>query len=93
MNEPTDDQISKHEQVGESGSEDQHTKCDDPSKPSCVGGCGGPGLCPGIAIMIAWIVGAGVLLVTGQQWLAWAIGVPLALILITGVWRRFIGRA
>jgi hypothetical protein len=52
-----------------------------------TGSCGGPGLCPGIALFIAYAVGAGLTLLTGIHWLGWAVGVPLALILITGAWR------
>lgn len=55
---------------------------------SCAtGSCGGPGLCPGIALFIAWATGGGVAMLTGLQWLGWAVGIPLALILITGAWR------
>ena len=52
-----------------------------------TGGCGGPGLCPGVALLIAYVAGGGIALLTGIQWLGWAVGVPLALILITGAWR------
>jgi|GEM_PF-1181837 len=55
---------------------------------SCpTGGCGGPGLCPGIALLLAYLVGGGVTLLTGLHWFGWAVGLPLALILITGAWR------
>lgn len=55
---------------------------------SCTTGpCGGPGLCPGIALFIAYAVGGGLAALTGIYWLGWAVGVPLALILITGAWR------
>ncbi len=49
--------------------------------------CGGSGLCPGIALFIAYAVGGGLALLTGLHWLGWAVGIPLALILITGAWR------
>lgn len=55
---------------------------------SCTSGsCGGPGLCPGIALFIAWGAGIGIAALTGLPWLGWAVGIPLALILITGAWR------
>ena len=52
-----------------------------------TGGCGGPGLCPGIALLLAYVAGSGIAWLTGLQWLGWAVGVPLAIILITGAWR------
>ncbi|MGZ0654720.1 hypothetical protein ACWPKO_16115 [Coraliomargarita sp. W4R53] len=55
---------------------------------SCpTGGCGGPGLCPGIALMIAYTSGIGITWLTGLTWLGWAVGIPLAIILLTGAWR------
>jgi len=55
---------------------------------SCrTGGCGGPGLCPGVAILLAYVLGAGIVLLTGLNWLGWAVGIPVGLILITGAWR------
>ena len=52
-----------------------------------TGGCGGPGLCPGVALLLAYVVGGSIALLTGIQWLGWVVGVPLAIILITGAWR------
>ncbi len=64
------------------------------SDASCsTGSCGGPGLCPGIALFIAYSVGGGLTMLTGIPWLGWAVGVPLALILITGAWRFLPKRA
>lgn len=55
---------------------------------SCAsGGCGGPGLCPGVAILLAYALGAGITLLTGLNWLGWTVGIPVGLILITGAWR------
>ena len=55
---------------------------------SCAtGGCGGPGLCPGVALFLAYVIGAGVTLLTGLTWLGWTVGIPIALILLTGAWR------
>jgi len=54
---------------------------------SCpTGGCGGPGLCPGVALLLAYLTGTGVTLLTGLNWLGWPVGVPVAVILITGAW-------
>lgn len=52
-----------------------------------TGGCGGPGLCPGIALLLAYAVGGGTALLSGLPWLGWTVGIPTALILITGAWR------
>lgn len=52
-----------------------------------TGGCGGPGLCPSIALLIAYLVGSVTTLFTGLAWLGWAIGISTALILLTGAWR------
>ena len=58
------------------------------AKDSCrTGGCGGPGLCPGIALLLAYLGGAGVALLTGMVWLGWVVGIPIGIILITGAWR------
>ena len=64
-----------------------HTAPTCTDKSCTTGSCGGPGLCPGIAIFIAWAAGIGITTLTGLAWLGWVIGVPLALILITGAWR------
>ncbi len=60
----------------------------DPSPPATctTGSCGGPGLCPGIALFIAYAVGGGLAALTGLNWLGWTVGIPLILILITGAW-------
>ena len=59
----------------------------DSGKSCAMGGCGGPGLCPGIALFIAYAVGAGLTFLTGLVWLGWLVGVPLAIVLITGAWK------
>jgi len=60
---------------------------------SCAAGsCGGPGLCPGVAIFLAYAAGGGIAALTGLHWLGWAVGVPLAFVLLTGVWRWLPGR-
>lgn len=64
------------------------------SDESCTtASCGGPGLCPGIALFIAWGAGIGIVTLTGIAWLGWVVGMALALILITGAWRWLPGRA
>ena len=57
------------------------------AKPKCAGSCGVAGLCPGVAIMIAWGIALAVVALTGREWIGWSVGVPLALILMTGVWK------
>lgn len=56
-------------------------------KSCATGGCGGPGLCPGVALLLAYALGAGITMLTGLNWLGWAVGIPVGLILITGAWR------
>ncbi|MGJ8650298.1 MAG: hypothetical protein ACSHX4_08055 [Opitutaceae bacterium] len=59
---------------------------------SCrTGSCGGPGLCPGIAILLAYVLGSSIALLTGLTWLGWVIGIPAAIILITGAWHYIPG--
>jgi len=64
--------------------------CTDHSR--ATGRCGGPGLCPGIALFLAYVIGVGIAMLTGLPWLGWAAGVPVALILLTGAWRWLPGR-
>ena len=64
-----------------------HTAPTCTDKSCTTGRCGGPGLCPGIAIFIAWAAGAGIAVLTGLTWLGWAVGILLGLVLITGAWR------
>ena len=49
---------------------------------SCGTGCGGKGLCPGIA----WGVGGSMAFLSGHEWLGWSVGIPLVIVLTTGVW-------
>lgn len=64
---------------------------------SCASGgtdcssCGGPGICPGMALLIAYVVGSGTAILTGLEWLGWTVGVSLGLVLLTGAW-RFLSR-
>lgn len=64
-----------------------HTAPTCTDKSCATGTCGGPGLCPGIAIFIAWAAGNGIAALTGLTWLGWAVGILLGLVLITGAWR------
>lgn len=64
------------------------------SKAQCsTGGCGGPGLCPGIALLLAYAAGTGIVYLSGLVWLGWLVGVVAALVLITGAWRFLPGRS
>ncbi len=59
------------------------------SKEKCsVGGCGSPGLCPGTALMIAFLVGTGLVELTGIKWLLPVVTIVLGGLLISGVWKR-----
>lgn len=61
------------------------TSC--PTEGCQSGGCGGPGLCPGVALLLGYVVGSAVTLLSGLVWLGWVVGLPLTLILVTGAWR------
>ncbi|MEP4077067.1 hypothetical protein [Haloferula sp.] len=58
----------------------------------CGAGCGGKGLCPGISLLIAWTVGGIVIFFSGREWLGLAVGIPLAVVLTTGIWSWRPGR-
>jgi len=60
-----------------------------PEASSCPtgGGCDGPGLCPGVALLLAYLAGGSVALLTGHDWLGWAVGAPVGLVLATGAWK------
>ena len=49
--------------------------------------CSGPGVCPGIAILIGYAIGSGASHLSGLPWLGWAVGLPLIVILVTGAWQ------
>ncbi len=42
---------------------------------------------PGFGFLAAYAVGAGIVYLTGFEWLGWAVGIPLGLVLLTGAWR------
>ena len=62
------------------------------SRNSCSrsGGCGVPGMCPGQALLLAFLVGWGISHATGVAWLTPVIMVGLGFVLISGIWRRFL---
>ncbi|MGZ0709084.1 hypothetical protein ACWPKO_12190 [Coraliomargarita sp. W4R53] len=48
----------------------QASKTCNNNKGSCAtGGCGGPGLYPGIALLIAYVAGSGIALLTDLPWI------------------------
>jgi len=53
---------------------------------SCsTGGCGSKGLCPGVAMFVAYLVGFGLTGLTGSTLLGFAVGVPLFVLLVLGL--------
>jgi len=53
---------------------------------SCsTGGCGGKGLCPGVALLLAYLAGFGLAELTGSTLLGFLIGVPLFIVLVLGL--------
>ncbi|MBT5814851.1 MAG: hypothetical protein HOI15_10975 [Opitutales bacterium] len=54
-----------------------------------VGGCGGPGMCPGTALLIGFLVGTGLVSVTGIQWLLPVSAIVIGGLFISGIWQRF----
>lgn len=54
-----------------------------------TGGCGGAGMCPGIALFLAGSFGIGIAGYFDVPWLAWLTGVPVFLLLVTGYWHRW----
>jgi hypothetical protein len=57
----------------------QNTSCS-------TGGCGGKGLCPGIALLLAYLVGFGLAELTGSTLLGF--GLPLFIVLVIGLPRK-----
>lgn len=54
---------------------------------STCSSCCSPGLCPGTTLLLAYLTGIGISLMTGIQWLGWVVGIATAIILVTGAWR------
>lgn len=50
-----------------------------------TGGCGGNGLCPGVALLLAYLAGFGLAELTGSPPLGFLVGVPLFIVLVLGL--------
>jgi hypothetical protein len=58
---------------------------------SCrIGGCGGPGVCPGIALLIGFGIGAGLSSLTGIDWLMPVAMIGIGGLLISGLYKRLL---
>ena len=53
-----------------------------------TGGCGGKRLCPGIALLIAYLAGLGLTELTGSTVLGFVVGVLLCIALVLGLPRK-----
>lgn len=60
---------------------------------SVNGRCGGKGMCPGQALLLSILAGAGVSNLTGLSWMTPLVAITLGYLLITGIWRRLIPRS
>ncbi|MEN8662142.1 MAG: hypothetical protein ACN4GF_01405 [Lentimonas sp.] len=57
----------------------------DKNKTNCTSvGCGGTGICPGVALLISIMLGYGIEALSGSTLFASLIGVPLCIALILG---------
>ena len=59
----------------------QNTSCS-------TGACGGKGLCPGVALLLAYLVGFGLAELTGITLLGFLVGLPLFIVLTLGLPRK-----
>jgi hypothetical protein len=59
----------------------QNTSCS-------TGGYGSKGLCPGIALLLAYLVGFGLAELTGITLLGFLVGLPLFIVLVIGLPRK-----
>ncbi|KRP34718.1 MAG: hypothetical protein ABS34_12525 [Opitutaceae bacterium BACL24 MAG-120322-bin51] len=59
----------------------QNTNCS-------TGGCGSKGLCPGVALLLAYLAGFGLAELTGSTLLGFLVGVPLFIVLVLGLPRK-----
>jgi len=50
-------------------------------------GCSGRGLCPGVAVSLAYGIGIGTAALTGLAWIGWTVGLCAAIVLISGAWQ------
>ncbi len=59
----------------------QNTNCS-------TGGCGSKGLCPGVALLFAYLAGFGLAELTGSTLLGFLVGLPLFIVLVLGLPRK-----
>jgi hypothetical protein len=59
----------------------QNTNCS-------TGGCGSKGLCPGVALLLAYLAGFGLAELTGSTLLGFLVGLPLFIVLVIGLPRK-----
>ena len=59
----------------------QNTNCS-------TGGCGSKGLCPGVALLLAYLAGFGLAELTGSTLLGFLVGLPLFIVLVLGLPRN-----
>jgi len=59
----------------------QNTNCQ-------TGGCGSKGLCPGVALLLAYLAGFGLAELTGSTLLGFLVGLPLFIVLVLGLPRK-----
>jgi hypothetical protein len=52
------------------------------------GGCGSKGLCPGVALLLAYLAGFGLAELTGSTLLGFLVGLPLFIVLVLGLPRK-----
>jgi len=53
-----------------------------------TGGCGSKGLCPGVALLLAYLAGFGLAELTGSTLLGFLVGLPLFIVLVLGLPRK-----
>jgi len=59
----------------------QNTNCS-------TGGCGSKGLCPGVALLLAYLAGFGLAELTGSTLLGFLVSLPLFIVLVLGLPRK-----
>ncbi|MEO0794257.1 MAG: hypothetical protein AAFX93_03790 [Verrucomicrobiota bacterium] len=63
------------------------SNADNESQKSCTtGGCGGKGMCPGVALLIGFVAGVGVSKLLGVEWTTIPVAIVIALPLVFGVY-------
>ena len=53
-----------------------------------TGGCGSKGLCPGVALLLAYLAGFGLAELTGSTLLGFLVSLPLFIVLVLGLPRK-----